>query len=82
MRETEITITDGDKNMTDKDMSDTDARVIDSFLRCTSIGRELDKHEKRYKDMLDMDAENKYTEQQRVIVSRLKGLRDEVCNDA
>lgn len=61
-------------------MNNEDGSVIDSFLRCVSIGKELTKHEKRYKDMLDMEVDKKYMEQQRAIVGRLKGLKDEVCN--
>jgi len=66
--------------MSSNEMSDTDAGAIDSFLRCTSIGKELVKHEKRYTDMLEIGADEKYMAQQRAIVDRLKGLKDEVCN--
>ena len=66
--------------MSNNDISDTDATAIDSFLRCTSIGKELIKHEKRYADMLEIGVDEKYMAQQRAIVDRLKGLKDEVCN--
>ena len=68
--------------MSNDDIIDTDAVEIDSFLRCTSIGKELSKHEKRYEDMLEIGVDEKYMAQQRAIVDRLKGLKDEVCENA
>lgn len=68
--------------MANKDMSNADASAIDSFIRCTSIGKELVKHIKRYEDMLELGVGEKYMDQQRAIVSRIEGLKDEVCNHA
>ena len=63
-------------------MSDEDGQVIDWFLKCSSIGRELNKHERKFNEMLGRNVSNKELEKQLVIVDRLKALNIEVCANA
>jgi hypothetical protein len=68
--------------MDNNDMSNEDGKTVDWFLKCTAIGRELNKHERKYNDMIGTDATPEDIERQLVIVNRLKGLNEEVCVNA
>ena len=68
--------------MDSNDMSKEDGQTVDWFLRCTSIGSELNKHEKRYNDMVGTDATPEDMERQLAIVNRLRGINEEVCANA
>lgn len=63
----------------DNDMSTEDGKTVDWFLKCTAIGRDLNKHEKRYNDMLNTGATTEDIERQLVIVNRMRDLNEEVC---
>ena len=68
--------------MDNNDISNEDGQTVDWFLKCTAIGRELNKHEKRYNDMVETGALPEDIERQLGIVSRLRNLNDGVCANA
>ena len=68
--------------MNNEEMSKEDGQTIDWFLKCSSIGRELNKHERKFNDMLKTGAANEDMERQFVIVNRLRDLNVEVCANA
>ena len=63
-------------------MNTADGQTVDWFLRCTSIGRELNKHERRYNDMVETGALPEDMKRQLEIVNRLKGINEDVCANA
>lgn len=63
-------------------MSDDEGKAADWFIECTSIGRELNKHERRYNEMLNNGDTKENLAIQLVIVNRIRNINEETCANA